>query len=222
MRKFLPIVVVPLIMATSSWGTLLPTKPGDSGVDDGVRWKAYVLKDGEKSKHLFGKHAKEAIRFNRMQKKFWKEGAVIKRPVLEDVAKLKDWNPMPPTFAECPVNKSRCIVISLSKQFLGVYKFQRLKVTYPVSTGIPEYQTPTGYFKVVSGTSVKKIKLRRIFSFAYQTWMYWPLHIGGQIFIHAGDLPGYPASHGCIRLMRKDAYKLFKKIPLNTPVRIVG
>jgi lipoprotein-anchoring transpeptidase ErfK/SrfK len=38
--------------------------------------------------------------------------------------------------------------------------------------------------------------------------------------LHAGILPGYPASHGCVRLPSLIAEKLFATVPLNTPVEI--
>jgi lipoprotein-anchoring transpeptidase ErfK/SrfK len=38
--------------------------------------------------------------------------------------------------------------------------------------------------------------------------------------MHAGILPGYPASHGCIRLPLDVAQILYKAIPLNTPVSV--
>jgi len=39
-------------------------------------------------------------------------------------------------------------------------------------------------------------------------------------FIHEQSLPGYPASHGCIRLLRKDAEKIFNWIQIGDPIVI--
>ena len=40
--------------------------------------------------------------------------------------------------------------------------------------------------------------------------------------LHAGVIPGYPASHGCVRLPREVAQKLFTMIPKGTVVEILG
>jgi lipoprotein-anchoring transpeptidase ErfK/SrfK len=46
------------------------------------------------------------------------------------------------------------------------------------------------------------------------------LRIHGGIGMHAGYLPGYPASHGCIRLPKEMAIKFFQDSPVGTPVEI--
>jgi lipoprotein-anchoring transpeptidase ErfK/SrfK len=46
------------------------------------------------------------------------------------------------------------------------------------------------------------------------------LRIKGAIGMHAGYLPGYPASHGCIRLPEPMAVKFFQNAPVGTPVEI--
>jgi lipoprotein-anchoring transpeptidase ErfK/SrfK len=210
-----------LLFSRKTDGCLLPVKPGDSGVDHGIAWEAHILKEGENHHTLFRDLAKDAIRFNRKASQFWKPGAVIRKPVDGQVEALKGWTPMPPTCNDCPRTKKRCIVISLSSQFLGVYKKGFLKASYPVSTGIPDYETPVGKYKVLSSSPSANVKFKKIFSFTYRVWMRWPLSIGHEIYIHAGDLPGYPASHGCVRLMRRDAFKLFRNTPISTPVVIV-
>ena len=41
------------------------------------------------------------------------------------------------------------------------------------------------------------------------------------IGMHAGDLPGYPASHGCVRMPEWMARNFFEAAPLGTPVEVV-
>ncbi len=222
MKRFLYILFLCMLLSGTAGAVLLPTQPGDSGTDDGIQWEAYVLKDGDTPESLFKKLANDVIRLNRMATQFWTPGTVIKKPIQEDYKKLKGWTPMPKKYKDCKgKNINLCIVVVLSKQFLGVYRKGKLKRSYPVSTGIPDYETPTGKFTVKPVTPGKNIKIKKIFSYTYRTWMYWPLPLGHELFIHAGDLPGYPASHGCIRLMRKSAYKVFRMTPLNTPVVIL-
>ena len=46
------------------------------------------------------------------------------------------------------------------------------------------------------------------------------LRVHGGVGMHAGYLPGYPASHGCIRLPKEMALKFFEDAPVGTPVEI--
>ena len=46
------------------------------------------------------------------------------------------------------------------------------------------------------------------------------LRIHGAIGMQAGYLPGYPASHGCIRLPKDMAIRFFQDAPIGTPVAI--
>ncbi len=46
------------------------------------------------------------------------------------------------------------------------------------------------------------------------------MRIDGDIGVHAGYLPGYPASHGCIRMPETMAEKFFEYAPIGTPVEI--
>jgi hypothetical protein len=42
------------------------------------------------------------------------------------------------------------------------------------------------------------------------------------IGMHAGFLPGYPASHGCVRMPRDLAAKFFAQVQIGTPVKVIG
>ena len=42
------------------------------------------------------------------------------------------------------------------------------------------------------------------------------------IGMHAGFLPGYPASHGCVRMPRDSAARFFERVQIGTPVTVVG
>jgi lipoprotein-anchoring transpeptidase ErfK/SrfK len=47
------------------------------------------------------------------------------------------------------------------------------------------------------------------------------MRIYGGVGMHQGYLPGYPASHGCIRLPGHMAEKFFREVRVGTPVRVV-
>lgn len=202
----------------------LPKNLNESGIEHGISWKAYKLKKGDTPELLFGKYAEGAMRFNRLSRRCWREGQIIKKP--DKPYLLKNWTPLPGTFEECKPEMRICIMISLNEQFLGVYKKGKLEFSYPISTGMDKKEcgmppgtkickTPPGSYKI----KFKRFKVR---SRTYRCWMHYAMHIGNQRYIHFGVLPGYPASHGCIRLFKKDARALFKMTPKGTPVYIIN
>jgi L,D-transpeptidase catalytic domain len=40
--------------------------------------------------------------------------------------------------------------------------------------------------------------------------------------MHGGYLPGYPASHGCVRMPKDLAAKFFERVQIGTPVVVIG
>ena len=48
------------------------------------------------------------------------------------------------------------------------------------------------------------------------------MRFNGAEGMHAGFLPGRPASHGCVRLPEEDAIALFETVPVGTPVTVFG
>ncbi|HXF55226.1 MAG TPA: L,D-transpeptidase [Hyphomicrobiaceae bacterium] len=86
-------------------------------------------------------------------------------------------------------------VVSLADQRIWVYGGGGLLATAPVSTGMAGYRTPTGVFSVLQK---KRWHRSNIYSNAPMPYMQRLTWSG--IALHAGVLPGYPASHGCIRL----------------------
>jgi hypothetical protein len=84
----------------------------------------------------------------------------------------------------------------------------------PISSGRKGYATPKGEFVVTN-------KHRHWTSTIYGASMPFYLRFSCRAFgMHAGHLPGYPASHGCIRLRQQDAAEFFKKVPVGTRVVI--
>ncbi len=48
------------------------------------------------------------------------------------------------------------------------------------------------------------------------------IRFDGATGMHAGYLPGYPASHGCVRLPQEKAIALFDAVQVGTPVTVFG
>ena len=114
------------------------------------------------------------------------------RPVLEAAAALQPgefvWAP------ELSAEGSTLMIVNLATQRAVLFRNGVPIAATTVSTGRPGYSTPTGVFTILQ-------KRREHYSNLYNnapmpnmqrlTW--------GGIALHAGKLPGYPASHGCAR-----------------------
>ncbi len=107
------------------------------------------------------------------------------------------------------------IVVSLPEQLVHVYRNGVTIAVSTCSTGKPGNRTPTGVFTILQ-------KREEHYSSTYNnapmpnmqrlTWQ--------GVALHAGNLPGYPASHGCIRLPINFSKLLFSVTQPGTPVII--
>lgn len=87
------------------------------------------------------------------------------------------------------------VVINLKTQLAFVYRNGvRIGVT-TVSSGKPGKKTPTGIFTILQKNKDHKSNLYNNAPMPYVQRLTWD-----GIALHAGNLPGYPASHGCIRM----------------------
>lgn len=113
-----------------------------------------------------------------------------------------------------PEDQRMSIHVSIGRQQAVFYKDGRVALVTPVSTGKPGFPTPVGEFVVTD-----KDRLRR--STLYPAYMPYFMRMSCRDFgMHAGDLPGYPASHGCIRLPAGNAERLFREVDIGTLVTI--
>ena len=106
-----------------------------------------------------------------------------------------------PEFLPSAAKHEKYILINRRLQYLGLYERGHLKYVYPISSGISK-ATPLRNFVV-------NYMDERHYSKKYDSSMDHALNIGGDYFIHEGIVPGYAASHGCIRLFPLDARFLF-------------
>ena len=96
------------------------------------------------------------------------------------------------------------IAISIDQQRLRLYDANGLFAETPISTGMKGHPTPMGVFSVIQK---QKLHHSNIYSGAPMPYMQRITWSG--IAIHAGVLPGYPASHGCIRMPMAFAMKMW-------------
>lgn len=105
------------------------------------------------------------------------------------------------------------IVVSLVRQRVTVFAGDRRIGEAPVSTGTASHPTPMGVFSVISKA---RYHASNIYSGAPMPYMHRITWSG--IALHEGVLPGYPASHGCIRLPGAFASRLFRMSKLGARV----
>jgi len=113
--------------------------------------------------------------------------------------------PVEEPIADVGSNEPMILVVSLSKQKVDIYRGLTLVTTSSVSTGMPGHATKAGVFSILEK---QRIHHSNIYSGAPMPWMNRITWSGTAL--HAGVVPGYPASHGCIRLPFSFAPKLFQ------------
>ena len=117
------------------------------------------------------------------------------------------------------------VEIDLKRQVLQLYKGGELVRVLSVSTGNEKKYcvdgdcavavTPGGSFKV--NRKIRGLRVSRLGE------LYNPLYFNGGIAMHgSASVPGYPASHGCVRIPMNSSLWLFDNVPSGTPVYVVG
>ena len=107
------------------------------------------------------------------------------------------------------------VVVSLPQQLAHVYRNGVRIAVSTCSTGKPGHSTPTGVFVVLEKDRNHKSSTYNDAPMPNMNRLTW-----SGIALHAGKLPGYPASHGCVRLPKAFAEKLYAVTQAGTPVII--
>jgi lipoprotein-anchoring transpeptidase ErfK/SrfK len=134
------------------------------------------------------------------------------------------------------------VVVDLTAQEAYLYAGGQLALKATISTGREGYNTSPGRYKVIQkdedhrssiyGEYVKDGIVLKPDANVYKdpkpkgaqfigAPMPYFMRIYGGVGLHEGDLPGYPASHGCIRMPGSKARRFFAAVHLGTPVRVV-
>lgn len=135
------------------------------------------------------------------------------------------------------------VVVSLTKQRAYLLNGDQLAIDSPISSGKRAGMTPSGKFSVMekdkdhrssvygnfvdrSGRVVRAGVSLRIDSAPSGTHyegapMKWFMRLTGDgVGMHVGILPGYPASHGCIRMPAQAAEMFYSRVKIGTPVEV--
>jgi hypothetical protein len=109
------------------------------------------------------------------------------------------------------------MVVSITEQRGYVYRNGILIGATSVSTGRPGHPTPTGVFTVLQKQKEHRSTIYDGAPMPYMERLTW-----GGVALHAGGLPGYPESHGCIHLPSEFARLLFGISPTGMTVVIAN
>ncbi len=136
---------------------------------------------------------------------------------------------------------NRRIVVNLRSQRASLYHEGKLVAVSPISSGREGKGTPVGRFQVIEkdvdhrsslyGNYVRdgkvvmeNVDIRKASRPAGAKFVGVPmpyfLRFTGAYGLHAGNLPGYPASSGCVRLPKRQAKRFFDAVMLGTPVTV--
>jgi len=170
-----------------------------------VAYRSVVLKGGEGRKFLsqlkseIGEEKMASLlRLNRLDAQHLRAGVTLVIP--EQVDELTTFSPFPQRL-EAVREIPKLILVSLRVQAFGAYEFGNLVRWGPTSSGKKATPTPAGLYH----TNWKSKATR---SSINNDWLLpWYFNLDNQrgISFHQYDLPGYPASHGCLRLLADDA-----------------
>ena len=109
------------------------------------------------------------------------------------------------------------VIVSIPDQWAIVYRDGVRIAASTCSTGRPGHATPTGTFVILEKDVTHHSSLYNNAPMPFMERVTW-----GGVALHAGDLPGYPASHGCVRLPKEFAKLLFGVTHVGTAVIIAN
>jgi hypothetical protein len=105
------------------------------------------------------------------------------------------------------------VIVSLPEQRAYVYRNGIRIGVSTVSTGKPGHRTPTGVFTTLQKDKDHHSKTYHNAPMPYSERLTWD-----GVALHAGGLPGYPSSHGCVHLPSEFARQLFDVAPMGMTV----
>jgi lipoprotein-anchoring transpeptidase ErfK/SrfK len=176
----------------------------------------------------------------RSEHSYSSKGPVLRQYSLQDRVRYQLWNY---NWRPDPTEPITRVEIRLGEQHVYVYQGDNVAADSPVTTGKPGHETPPGHYQVLVKDIDHKSNLYGVFLDANGNVVDGNASVGMKppsnsvydaadmpyymrlrddgVGMHAGYLPGYAASHGCIRLPHAFAELLFSNISVGTPVDIV-
>jgi hypothetical protein len=186
--------------------------------DNRIEWECRKLKWGDTPFKLFGKYWQDVLRFNRMDRRHFLGGMSIKVP--KRIEDIEGFSPMPVTWPDA-ATEEKFILVDQSEMFLGAYEYGELFFSSPIAVGIEDHRVPNGEFRVDAVDLRHESNLYKV----EKTNRPYPMHYGLRFYVmkgeekwvsywlHGRDVPGYPASHGCIGLYDEEMQKKYYHEP---------
>jgi hypothetical protein len=171
-----------------------------------IRWHAQFIEPHQSLESLFGDDWIYVARFNRVDRRHVYPGMTIKVP--DNMADIRSYTPLP-RFYRPAARHEKYILVDITEQWLGAYQFGKLAFSAPAATGKATTETPVGMFRITTRDRNHTSSLYKTANDEEQYPMDNALrfHVGEDnvsYWLHARDLPGRPASHGCIGLFDEE------------------
>src|SRR4051812_6187330 len=142
-----------------------------------------------------------------------KTSAQLKLAKQADALKPGEWVWAPQIAKSGPV----LVYVDLGRQRATVYRNGVRIGVSTISSGKDGYETPTGVFTILEKDQAHRSRTYDNAPMPFQQRLTWK-----GVAMHAGNLPGSPASHGCVRLPMEFAKRLFGVTPMGGTVVIAG
>jgi len=170
-----------------------------------VSYRTFEIKRGEVKRSIsqlrteVGEEALAVVlKLNRLDANHLRAGVTLVIP--KQVDELITYSPFPREVATAR-DIPKVLLVSRHVQAFGAYEFGRLVRWGPTSTGKKETPTPAGLYH----TNWKSKAIRSTVNTEWLLPWYFNIDNKTGISFHQYELPGTPASHGCIRLLADDA-----------------
>jgi hypothetical protein len=201
--------------------------PGDKAMEDlsrveypslnTISWRAHFIQPNQTLESLYGADWVWIARFNRIDRRHVYPGMTIKVP--ERIEDARGYTPLPRIY-EPARRHEKYILVDITEQWLGAYEHGRLVFSAPAATGKAGTESPTGMFRIDARHLTHTSSLYKTANDEEQYPMdnAMRFHIGSDnvsYWLHARDLPGRPASHGCIGLFDEEMQKRVFATPEN-------
>lgn len=180
-----------------------------------IPWKSHFVMPHQSLERLYGEDWVHVARFNRIDRRHVYPGMTIKAP--EKMEDIREYTPLPAVHE--PAGKhAKYILLNVTEQWIGAYEQGRLAFSMPAATGIEGHLTPTGLFKADAYHRRHTSSLYKTAKGDAQYPMDYAIrfHIDKDhvlYWFHARDLPGRPASHGCVGLFDEGMQNRVYKVP---------
>jgi hypothetical protein len=216
LRKVLFFVVLIILSAIVVYHPLATSEPGPNPNDPAhedlsrvnypslakIHWHPHFIKPEESLESLFGRDWPFVARFNRIDRRHVYPGMTIKVP--DNMTECRSYVPVPLEY-EPAKRREKYLLIDLTEQWIGAYEYGKLIFSAPAATGALGHETPVGVYQIDARDKNHSSSLYKTEDQSDQYPMdnAMRFHVGEDnvsYWIHARDLPGKPASHGCVGL----------------------